>query len=53
MEMKMIKVESCDIKERFNLVDDSIPNHDEDRYIRQLSLEEVKRLGISIIKLLK
>ena len=40
----MIKVQHTSIKGRFNLVNEEIPGHDDDHYMRQLSREEVRKL---------
>ena len=48
----ILKIENTSIKGRYNLVDESLPNHDDDRYVKQLSLEEVKFLGKSIIDII-
>jgi len=41
--MSIIVKHTC-IKGRFNLINDEIPGHDDDHYIRQLSREEVRTL---------
>ena len=48
----MIKVKKTSIKGRYNLIDDTKPNHDSDKYIRQLNITQVKMLGKSIINLI-
>jgi len=48
-----IKIEETCIIGKFNLINDSIPRSNEDRYIRQLNIEEVKVLGKSILNLIK
>lgn len=40
----MILIKKTSLKERFNLIDDSIPAHDDNRWLRQLSREELKSL---------
>lgn len=47
----MIKIEKTGIIGRYNLVNTDLK--DDDRYIKQLSLQEVKALGKSIMDMLK
>ena len=45
----MLKIERTSDIGRFNLVDDEKEPGDDDRYIRQMGLEELKHLWKSII----
>lgn len=49
----MIKIEKTSIIGRYNLVDTNIIGADDDHYIRQLSIAEVRVLGKSIINLIQ
>lgn len=40
----MLKIQKTMIIGRFNLVDDEIPTHDNDHYLRQLSRAEVNSM---------
>lgn len=49
----MIIIEETNIKQRYNLVDAEKELGDDDRYIKQLSLAELRNLMHSIINILQ
>ena len=49
----MILIEKTCIVDRYNLINTEKEDGDDDKYIRQLSKQEVIDLGISIINIIK